>query len=110
MIGGEDIGNRERLFLDSGLRCEQMTAVDAGQEAAGDWWGQKAAVFLDHHVLDGALGDFAAFVEEESIVETGGAGLLVDAVIERPVCSFVAKEAVGGIGWCGWDEERDGMG
>jgi hypothetical protein len=61
----------QRALFDFRPRGQQMSAVDAAQQSTRHRGRAPAAVLLHEHIADGALGEFAAHVEEEHIREAG---------------------------------------
>jgi hypothetical protein len=85
-------------FFNFGACFEQMAAINSRQEAAVDWRGQQFSVFLNKYAADCALGELAALVEEEKIVEALALRLLKSPRVQLAPRSFVEEHGVGEIG------------
>ncbi len=100
----------EDLFFCVGVGFEDVAAVDAGEDSAGERWGEEFAAFAEEDVADCAFGEFVAFVEEDYVVVALGDGFFVEAVVEGAAGGFVVEEEVGGGGgFCGEADEAGGL-
>ena len=109
-VGAAQVFDGEGGLMRVGVRFEDVAAVDAGEQAAIDWWRVEAAGFLDEDVVDGGFGDLAALVQEEDFVEAGLGCGLESIGIEGAMGGFVEVHRVRGIGVLGSDSDAEGVG
>ena len=93
-----------------GVRFEDVAAVDAGEQAAIDWWRVEAAGFLDEDVVDGGFGDFVSLIDEEDFFVAGLDCGLVRLRIEGAMGGFVEVHRVLGVGSFRGNADAEGVG
>jgi hypothetical protein len=97
-------------FFGAGVGGQDVAALDAGEQAAVDWRGEEAAVFLYEDIVDGAFSYFAALIEEENIVVTGCDCGLEGFSVERAVGGFVEVHGIFGVRALSGDADAEGLG
>ncbi len=106
-VGGLQVIKGEILFFDVGEGFEQVSAVDAGKDAAIERRRVPAGGFLDKEIADGALGDFVASVEKKNVSEACGRCGCEGGVVESAVGGLVEEEPVGRVGAPGSEADRN---
>lgn len=109
-VGLLEVLEGEDLLRGGGVCGEKVTAVDAGEQAAGDGRREETAVFLREDVVDGPFSDFAALIQEQDIIIAGLVGGLEGVRVERAVCGFVEVHGVLRIDAAGGYADAEGMG
>jgi hypothetical protein len=109
-VGVAEIVFGEDGFLCVGVGGEDVAALDAREQTAVDRRREETTVFLNENVVDGAFGDFAALIQEEDVVVTGGDCGLEGFCVERAVGGFVEVRGVFGVGAVGGDADAEGFG
>jgi hypothetical protein len=97
-------------FFGVGVGGEDVTAMDTGEQAAGYGRCEETAIFLHENVVDGALGDFAAFIQEEGIVVSGGGCGVEGFCIKRAGRGFVEVHRIVGIDGMGGEAHAEEFG
>jgi hypothetical protein len=69
-------------FGGCGLGFQQMPPINPRQQSAGNRRRNPSASPLDEHITDGALGHFAAFIQEKNFIIALPESLLVLLVVQ----------------------------
>ncbi len=105
----EVVAGQDSLF---GVRAvgQNMTAVNTGEQAAVYGRGEETAILLDEDVVDGAFGDFAAFVQKHRIVVACGGRGLRSFLVKRAMGGFVEVHRILRVDGMGADADAEGFG
>jgi hypothetical protein len=109
-VGVAEIVFGEDGFLCVGVGGEDVAALDAREQSAVDRRREETTVFLNENVVDGAFGDFAALIQEEDVVVTGGDCGLEGLGVQRAVGGFVEVHGIFGIGALSGNADAEGFG
>lgn len=93
-VGGLQVLHGEDALFDSGLRLEQVAAVDAGKQTTFDGRRKPSACLFNKYVADGAFGHLTVLIEEEHIAISGLGCGFERFIVKMPVGGFVEEHAV----------------
>ena len=109
-VSAADVFEAQDALFGVGVSREDVAAVDAGEQAAVNWRGNQASARFDKHVVDCALCNFPAPIEEENVIITGRDCRLEGFCVERAVGGFVEVHRISGIGALSGDADVEGLG
>jgi len=98
LVGCAQIVEAEDFFYDVGLSFKDMTAMDAGEQAAGNGRRVEDAVLLDEDVVDCAFRDFIALIQEDHVIVSGLRCGLQRFSVEGAMRGFVKVHGIGRVG------------
>jgi hypothetical protein len=84
---------------------QNVTALNAGQQAALDGRREQVPIFLNKNVVNSAFRDFVAEVEKQHVIKTSLGSSLESLSVEGPVRGFVKEHGVLRIGALGGDAD-----
>ena len=109
-VGLAEVLDGEDLFFCFGVGGKDVTALDAGEQAAIDGRREEAAILFDKDVVNGAFGDLVVNIQKQDIVIACLGCGPVRLSVEKTLGGLVEVHGVARVGALGGDADAQGLG